>query len=126
MTTPSGHTTPAKASLTRSHPRHKRNLRHSAVLGVADAATHAIDEKKSAKGTLLRLVSPVVSASWVLVHTLVDTGGVEVEGGGEGRQAHGESGAARCRLSKSRSASFGSVQSFPIPDRKSWPEASPA
>src|ERR1700755_2470126 len=44
----SRHTTPAKASLTRSHPRHKRNLPHSAVLGVADAAAHAIDGKKNA------------------------------------------------------------------------------
>jgi hypothetical protein len=58
----SGRTTLAEASLTRSHPRHKRNLPRSAVLGVADAAAHAIDGKKNARGTLPRLVNQVVSA----------------------------------------------------------------
>jgi hypothetical protein len=57
-----GRTTLAKASSTRFHPRHKRNLRLSAVLGVADAAAHAIDGKKNARGTLPRSVSQVVSA----------------------------------------------------------------
>jgi len=58
----SGRTTLAEASLTRSHPRHKRNLPCSAVLAVADAAAHAIDGKKNARGTLPRLVSQVVLA----------------------------------------------------------------
>jgi hypothetical protein len=57
-----GPTTLAKASLTRSHPRHRRNLPRSAVPGAVDAAAHAIDEKKNARGTLPRLVSQVVSA----------------------------------------------------------------
>lgn len=56
-----GRTTLAKASSTRSHPRHKRNRPRSAVLGVADAAAHAIDGKKNARGTLPRLVNQVVS-----------------------------------------------------------------
>src|SRR3984885_1119864 len=59
-----GRTTLAKASSTRFHPRHKPNLRLSAVLGVADAVAHAIDGKKNARGTLPRLVSQVVSACW--------------------------------------------------------------
>jgi len=58
----SGRTTLAKASLTRCHLRHKRNLRRSAVPGVADAAAHAIDGKKNVRGTLPHLVSQVVSA----------------------------------------------------------------
>ena len=57
-----GRTTLAKASLTRSHPRHKRRLLRSAAVDAADAGAHAIDEKKSARGTLPRLVSLVVLA----------------------------------------------------------------
>ena len=129
-----GRTTPAKASLTRFRLRHKRSLRRSAAADVADVAAHAIDGKKNARGTSPRLVSLVVSACWVLVRTSVaggDTDGVEVDGGGEGfhrgSRGHGESRAARCMLPKSwRSASSGSVQSDPIPHRRSWPEASPA
>jgi hypothetical protein len=60
--TPCQRTTLTEASSTRSHHRHKLNLRLSAVLDVADAAAPAIDEKKNARGTLPRLVSQVVSA----------------------------------------------------------------
>lgn len=57
-----GRTTPARASLTRSHPRHKDSLRRSAAVDAVDAAAHAIDGKKSGKGTSPHLVSLVVSA----------------------------------------------------------------
>lgn len=57
-----GRTTLARASSTRSRPRHKRRLRRSAAVDVADAAAHAIDGRKSGRGTLPLLVSLVVSA----------------------------------------------------------------
>ena len=58
----SGRTTLAKASLTRSRRQHKDSPRRCAAVDVVDAAGHAIDGKKSGRGTWPHSVSLVVSA----------------------------------------------------------------